>query len=899
MSQISSLLDKNFNQFCNKKCTMTLNLIIPSIIILILFFARKLAEILVIQSLPILKTDIPVLYNIPLYAKLKYSNLSAKTRNCEEWYLYDFENGVNDTKTRNMFKEIISNKHMGSYYCDDNPPQFNLSPYFRTPFEAQKNMNETNINEYLYERGYELNHIDINTFEDESSLSSTPDGALTIKKLNETYFKYQIQIRDYMVSNYHRGNGITLFYIFNENTKGYELFPSAVTGSMWEMGIFNKAYTNYLFPNVTIISGIQILPIGPQDNEVNVQRIAGIVTFGIYPISISLLIPLFIHNIVYEREKQIIELLKINGVKMKNYWISNFIFNYIIYLLMVIPFYMSEALLSNLNILGNTSFSLILVTLLGWGIGQIGISYFFQAFISKENTAIIISLIIVFLTYFFTFCFNFALYVLPREAPYILNIFPIFALYRIFHYITFSCGFQSCLSDFKNTNTELIYALVLLYIGGILFVLLGIYLNDFFQKRNIKNNLFYFSNKDKIINKINNQKNKLISYDKKINNFKNNNLKENLVSENEQDFNELNNPKNLIQLSDKENINIKNIINSGENELKQYPFICNEISDENKIYFNNFSLCINKNEIVGILESNGDSKNYFYSIINHIFQQNNEKIYFYGNDIKYNMDKIHEFVGFCPKNNILWNDLTVEETLLFFAKIKNNKEGKNKIRKNVKKILSLIRLEFKREELVQNLKEGMKRRLSLGIAMISKPSILFLDEPTKGQTIRNKRKIWKILNKIKEKSSIILVSHLIDEINICNRICIFSDGKLKYIGNQYKFINQYSNKLKLEISLMQCFTNKDTTINNIRNKNKNENELKIHESMIKIIDFMKKNCPKGCIIFEKFHYSIIFLVENDNNFQLLFNLLEKAKNKLQISNWSISQFNLEDLYINL
>jgi len=896
MSQISSLLEKNFNQFCNKKCTMILNLIIPSIIILILFFARKLAEILVIQSLPVLKTDIPVLYNIPLYAKLKYSNLSAKTTNCEEWYLYDFEKEVNDTKTRNMFKEIISNKHMGNYYCDDNQPQFNLSPYFRTPIEAQKNENETNINEYLYERGYELNHIDINIFEDESSLSTTPDGAIIIKKLNETYFKYQIQIRDYMVSNYHRGNGITLFYIFNENTKGYELFPSAVTGSMWEIGIFNKAYTNYLFPNVTIISGINILPIGPQDNEINVQRIAGIVTFGIYPISISLLIPFFIHNIVYEREKKIIELLKINGVKMKNYWISNFIFNYFIYLLMVIPFYMSEVTFSNLNILGNTSFSLILLTLLGWGIGQIGISYFFQAFISNENISIIISLIIVFSIYFFSFCLNFALYVLPREAPYILNIFPIFALYRIFHYITFSCGYQSCLSDFKNINTELIYALILLYIGGFLFVILGIYLNDIFQKRNIKNNLFYFNHKDKIINKINN-KNKLISNDKKINNIDSNNLKANLIDENDQDLNELNSPKNIFQLSDKENLNIKNIINLGEKELKQYPFICDEVSDENNIYLDNFSLCINKNEIVGILESNGDSKNYFYSIINHIFNQNNEKIYFYGNDIKYNIDKIHKFVGFCPKNNILWNDLTVEETLLFFTKIKNNKDRNNQIQRNVKKILSLIRLESKKEELVDNLKEGMKRRLSLGIAMISKPCILFLDEPTKGQTIRNKRRIWKILNKFKEKSSIILVSHLIDEIKICNRVCIFKEGKIKYIGNQYKFINQYSKKLKLEISLKQCFMNKNAIIKNI--KNKNENELMVHENMIKIIDFMKKNCPKGCIIFEKYHYSVIFLVENNNNFQLLFNLLERSKEKLQIANWSISQFNLEDLYINL
>ena len=90
-TQIGALLQKNFIQLKNQKCNTICNIINPLIWIFILFFGKQLAEIIVIQSLPILKTDVPVLFNIPLYSKLKYSNISAKTTNCEEWYLYDFE----------------------------------------------------------------------------------------------------------------------------------------------------------------------------------------------------------------------------------------------------------------------------------------------------------------------------------------------------------------------------------------------------------------------------------------------------------------------------------------------------------------------------------------------------------------------------------------------------------------------------------------------------------------------------------------------------------------------------------------------------------------------------------------------------------------------------------------
>ena len=915
--QISALLQKNFNQLKNHKCNTFCNIINPIIWLFVIFFARQLAEIIVIQSLPVLKTDVPVIYNIPLYSKLKYSNLSAKTTNCEEWYLYDFSEKANN-ETKAFFQNLISPKNMISSYCDDNPPQFNFSPYFRTPLEARHYPNEKSINEYLYNRGVELNHISIQILNEEKILTMIPDGAMTINIINSTYFDYQVQIRDYMVSDYHRGSGVTLFYILNDNTKGYEIFPSAITGIMWEIGIMNKAYIHEIFPNITVVSGLQILPISPEDNEVNVIKIVGIVTSGLYPISISLLIPFFMHSIVKDKEKKIIQLLKINGVKMRYYWISNFIIHYIIYLIMAILYIVFEIFIFQLNLLGKTSFLLIILTFLGWGIGQIGLSYFFQAFISKERTSTVISLSIIFFISFFTFCFNMALYVIPREAPKILNIFPTFALYRIFHYITFSCGFHSCISNFGQVNTEIRWSLFFLYLGGIIFIILGILLDDFFQKRDNKNKLFYIDNRDEKI-LLNDKK----SIKKSISNIEEENLDNDIDNDNnlrtfllreKENENIMNNLSIEYPLNDEElkneKENIKNVIKSGEEELKQFPFICNELSDGNQKYLNDFFLSIKKNEIFGILDSMGAGKASFYSLLNFIFNLKTENIYINGYNIKLNIDKIYELICFCPNFNILWDDLTVKDTLVFYSKIKNRKKGKIKIFQMVKTILSKTKLESKKNKLVGKLKEKMKRRLSLGIALIGEPDILFIDEPSIGLNPFNKRKIWNILNNFKEQTSMIISSHFMDEIQIfCDRIGIVEEGKIKYIGNQYKFISEYSKKFKLEIGLNQNKDKKQKDNNkeidiiekkeDINTLNKDE-EISNKEKIEKIKYFIYEIFPKGCSVFEKNHYNISFKIRYDVlNINTLHKKLQEMKEKLYISNWGISQFNLENTFIKM
>ena len=306
----------------------------------------------------------------------------------------------------------------------------------------------------------------------------------------------------------------------------------------------------------------------------------------------------------------------------------------------------------------------------------------------------------------------------------------------------------------------------------------------------------------------------------------------------------------------------------------------------------------------------GAGKASFYSLLNYIFNLKTENIYINGYNIKLNIDKIYELVGFCPNFNILWDDLTVKDTLVFYSKLKNRKKGKIKIFQMVNTILSKTKLKGKENILVGKLTEGMKRLLSLGIALIGEPDILFIDEPSIGLSPFDKRKIWNVLNNYKEKTSMIISSNYMDEIQIfCDRIGIVEKGKIIFIGNQYKFMNEYSKKIKLEISLNQNKNKKQKDNNkeidiiekkeDINTLNKDE-EISNKEKIEKIKYFIYEIFPKGCSFFEKNRNNISFNIRYDVlNINILYKKLQEIKEKLSISNWGISQFNLENTFIKM
>ena len=843
-NQVITILIKNLQTVRHQKLNLFCNIISPIACLFFIWVVKTIVKEEITKTRFSVKLDVPIIFNVPLYTKFKYLNLTAKTTICEEWYLYDFDNRTNLTQ-RAIFENMIKSNDTIKSFCDDNPKEYNISPYFLEPKDVQILENETDINSYLYDRAFELNYIDLDTLFNETSLTHVPDGAITIKELDNKNFYYKIQISDLRLPFYHRGNGITLFYIWNgiKGAEKYERYPSALLGMMWGIGLFNKAYIKYLFPNVTVISGIQLMPIALDDNEENIQRILNVVGIIFYPMAVSLLMPLFMYNIVIEKERQLIEIMRINGLKMRNYWISYFIFNYILYLITIFFFIIFGTYVFGLNLFRETSFLLIILTIFIWGFAQIGLAYFFQSFLSNGRTTSIIGYMISLWLTIICACLNMALFVLPKEAPYILNILPSFAICRIFFYMASYCGYDSCIGDFVNVNNEVRYALGYMMLGAVIFTVLGVYLHEILPKQFGIRKTPFFCIEDEIKscqrkNLDNKREEDLNNKGKKLDeNIEENNIKNNLI-ENENNSILSNNPLKDKEIQKEFKI-VKDLIDKGKNELKKYPLVCSGLT---KIYssnlkskdpkkrkkksLDNFTICLNDNEIFGLLGPNGAGKTTFFSILTGIYEPTNGNAFIRGHSIKTELERSYEFIGYCPQFDLLWEDLSVENTLYFYSRIKNKE--KSKINYMVKKILEDVNLMKFKNYLVRELSGGMKRRLSLGIALIGEPPIVFLDEPTTGLDPKNKREIWDILSHCKENRCMILTTHLMDEAEtLCDRIGIILKGKIRCLGSQYKLKAEYGKGFKLCINLKpylleDSYSNEDK----IENLKKLENIIK-------------------------------------------------------------------------
>lgn len=122
--------------------------------------------------------------------------------------------------------------------------------------------------------------------------------------------------------------------------------------------------------------------------------------------------------------------------------------------------------------------------------------------------------------------------------------------------------------------------------------------------------------------------------------------------------------------------------------------------------------------------------------------------------------------------------MSVRENLEFFANIYNQNDLA--VIDEIVDIFNLVEVQNQR---VKTLSGGYKRRLSIAVSLISRPKILILDEPTLGLDVFVRRELWRIFDKIKNKITIILTSHYLEEIeNLCDRVAVLSKGKLLQVG---------------------------------------------------------------------------------------------------------------------
>lgn len=197
---------------------------------------------------------------------------------------------------------------------------------------------------------------------------------------------------------------------------------------------------------------------------------------------------------------------------------------------------------------------------------------------------------------------------------------------------------------------------------------------------------------------------------------------------------------------------------------------------------------VSEGEIFGLIGPDGAGKTTLFRILTTLLIADEGTAVVAGFDVYRDYRSIRENVGYMPGRFSLYQDLTVEENLNFFATIFGTT-----IEENYHLIKDIyVQIEPFKNRRAGNLSGGMKQKLALSCALIHKPKVLFLDEPTTGVDPVSRKEFWEMLKRLQGKGITILVSTpYMDEAALCDRIALVQNGKILEIDNPESIVKNF------------------------------------------------------------------------------------------------------------
>ncbi|KAK5642702.1 hypothetical protein RI129_008869 [Pyrocoelia pectoralis] len=231
-----------------------------------------------------------------------------------------------------------------------------------------------------------------------------------------------------------------------------------------------------------------------------------------------------------------------------------------------------------------------------------------------------------------------------------------------------------------------------------------------------------------------------------------------------------------------------------------------------KIAVKNFTLNVYKDQITVLLGHNGAGKTTTINMLTGMIPPTRGIAYVNGHNLRTNVNKVRENMGFCPQFNILFDELTVREHLLFYCKLKGF--PKDKINEEIDSYIFALDLVPKRDALASQLSGGMKRKLSVGIALCGGSKVVICDEPTSGMDPAARKNLCDLLQAQKKGRTILLTTHYMDEADLLgDRIAIMSKGNLECCGSSFFLKKKYGTGYHLIMEKSEnCDVNKVTNL---------------------------------------------------------------------------------------
>ncbi|KAL4225933.1 hypothetical protein ACF0H5_013921 [Mactra antiquata] len=543
----------------------------------------------------------------------------------------------------------------------------------------------------------------------------------------------------------------SMYKLFGDRGPRYDGPDYSYSGFLYLQHAINKAitmeYNKDAFKDVTFYVQKMLYPPYTKSSILSILQF----TLSLFVIlSFILNVPQMAKYITYEKEVKLRESMKMMGLRTSVYWLSWFVKN-LIYLIVVIIIYSIICFINTGNgrLFESTEPFLFFLLFLFYVIATIAFSFMISTFFKKANSAAFAAGILFFLTYVPTFFLNSRYERMSRGEKMGTC---------LLHNMAMSFGVNTILIAekagegyrFKNVNQpgqlddnlSLLDTMIMLLVDAILYMLIAWYVDTVNPGDIGVPQPLWFPFKpsywcgSKVVD------------------------------------------KGYETMEETENGKYFETDRSGAKTGISVQHLRKRFGSN--VAVKDMTLTMYEGQITALLGHNGAGKTTTISMLIGFLKPSGGTAYINGKDISVDMDEIRQDIGLCPQHNILFDTLTVEEHLRFFAKLKGCDRN---VMQEVNDMITCLGLEQKRHALSSTLSGGQKRKLSVGIALIGGSKIVILDEPTSGMDPAARRHMWDILQRYRSGRTIILTTHFMDEADILgDRIAIMSNGELQCCG---------------------------------------------------------------------------------------------------------------------
>eukprot|EP00457_Paulinella_chromatophora_P000146 gb/GEZN01000146.1/.p1 GENE.gb/GEZN01000146.1/~~gb/GEZN01000146.1/.p1 ORF type:complete len:2016 (+),score=362.69 gb/GEZN01000146.1/:289-6336(+) len=289
-----------------------------------------------------------------------------------------------------------------------------------------------------------------------------------------------------------------------------------------------------------------------------------------------------------------------------------------------------------------------------------------------------------------------------------------------------------------------------------------------------------------------------------------------------------------------------------------------------KVAVEDLSFGVAAGECFGFLGINGAGKTTTMEMLTGKLTPTSGTAFLSGYNIKTQQEEIRRQLGYCPQFDALIGNLTARETLYLYARLKGLHE--DDIPAYVDKLLAKLQLLPISDQPCKGYSGGDKRRLSVGVALLGNPKILFLDEPSTGMDPSSRRFMWELIATTMHGRSVILTTHSMEEAEaLCSRIGIMVGGRLRCLGSPQHLKHRYGDGYQIDMNV-------------------------IPHNVPLIDQWIKELAPTAALL-EKHGGSIKYRLPRECTLAKMFRLVEKEKQRLGILEYSLAETSLEQIFI--